>query len=154
MSARELAVSPALPSTPERNTEYSRNVAKLVFVATPEMPEIDTCAPREPSRKSALRYTGAPSRPNPMGTRRSIPSKYSALARASPRARCTSSPGAGGTYTSGCTRVVVISAASWTWAGSVPSAIANTSESNWAPSCRARTAVTTPAMVTGGWPGS
>ena len=34
--------------------ECSRNSAKLVFVATPEMPLIDTWAPRVPSRNSML----------------------------------------------------------------------------------------------------
>jgi hypothetical protein len=43
-----------LPSTPEVNNEWSRNRAKLVFVATPEMPEMDTWAPRVPSRNSRL----------------------------------------------------------------------------------------------------
>ena len=152
MSALVLAAS--APSTPDRKTEYSRNVAKLVFVATPETPEIDTCAPRWPLRNSKLRYTGEPSRPTPSGTGCSIRSKYSAFARASPAARCTGAPGVGGTYSSGSTRVVVISAASCTCAGRVPSAIANTSDSNIAPSCRARTAVTTPAIVTGSRSGS
>jgi hypothetical protein len=50
--------------------------------------------------------------------------------------------------------VTVISAASWIWAGSVPSAIEKTSESKTAPSCRARTWVTTPAIRTGGRSGS
>src|SRR5437868_6858475 len=152
MSALVLAAS--APSTPDRNTEYSRNVANDVFVATPEMPEMDTCAPRCPLRKSKFRKTGAPSRPTPSGTGCSIRSKYSARARSSPAARCTSAPGVGGTYSSGSTRVVVISAASCTCAGSVPSAIANTSDSNCAPSCRARTAVTTPEIVTGSRSGS
>jgi hypothetical protein len=92
-----LALTPSAPSTPERNTEYSRNVAKLVLVATPEMPEIETWAPRWPSRKSALRKAGCPSRPMPIGIGRSIRSKCSAAARASPRARRTTAPGAGGT---------------------------------------------------------
>src|SRR5215467_3688993 len=118
------------------------------------MPEIETCAPRLPSRNSALRNSGSPSRPTPIGIRLSIWSKYRAAARSSPAARCTSAPGEGGTYTSGSTRVVVISADSWTWAGRVPSEMANTSDSNAAPSCRARTWVTIPAMETGSRPGT
>ena len=50
-----LAFSWRLPSTPEVNRACSRNSAKLVLVATPEIPEIDTCAPRVPSRNSRLR---------------------------------------------------------------------------------------------------
>ena len=34
----------------------------------PDTPEIDTCAPRVPSRNSKFTYTGWPSRPNPTGT--------------------------------------------------------------------------------------
>src|SRR5262249_7683909 len=55
------ALIPAGPRTPDRKIEYSRNSAKLVFVATPDTPEIDTCAPRVPSRNSMFRYTGLPS---------------------------------------------------------------------------------------------
>ena len=95
ISARALV--PSAPSAPERNTEYSRKVAKLVLVATPEMPEIEMCAPRVPSRKSALMNIGTPSRPVPIGTRRSIRSKCSAASRAAPVARCTTAPGVGGT---------------------------------------------------------
>ena len=137
------------PSTPDRNSEWSRKSAKLVLVATPEMPLIDTCAPRVPSRKSRSTYTGMPSRPSPTVTLRSIRSKQSARSRSLSTARRTTAPGHGGTYTSGSARVVAISAASCTWAGSTPSATRNTSEANVAPSCRARTSVTTPAISTG-----
>ena len=80
---------------------------------------------------------------------RSIRSKNRAWSRFAPVARCTSAPGCGGTYTSGSTRVVVISAASTASAGSNPSVMRNTSESKRAPSCRARTLVTTPESRTG-----
>ena len=93
ISALVLALSPAPPSTPERSIEYMRKVAKLVFVATPEIPEIDTWAPRLPSMKSAFRNSGSPSRPKPIGTWRSMRSKYSAWSRAWFRARCTTAPG-------------------------------------------------------------
>ena len=66
------------------NSEWRRNSAKLVFVATPEMPEMETCAPRVPSRNSRLKKTGAPSRPSPTGTFASIWSKYSAWSRTAP----------------------------------------------------------------------
>ena len=46
---------PLLGVKAAEKAENSSQVAKLVLVATPEMPEIDTCAPRLPSRKSALR---------------------------------------------------------------------------------------------------
>jgi hypothetical protein len=48
-----LCASPA--STPELNIECSRKVAKLVFVAIPDTPEIDTWPPRVPSTNSKLR---------------------------------------------------------------------------------------------------
>src|SRR6266496_529119 len=95
-----------------------------------------------------------PSRPRPTGTLRAIRSKYSAWLRCSPEARCAAAPGRGGTYNSGSTRVVVISAASCTSAGNTPSSMRNTSEVNCAPSCRARTFVTTPAVVTEPTPGT
>jgi hypothetical protein len=69
-------------------------------------------------------------------------------------ARKTIAPGRGGTYTSGSTRVVVTSADSCTSAGSTPSSIRNTSDANCAPSCRARTCVTTPDAVTAPTPGT
>ena len=61
-----LCASPA--STPELRMECSRNSAKLVLVAMPDTPEIETWAPRVPSTNSKLTYTGWPSRPNPTGT--------------------------------------------------------------------------------------
>ncbi len=52
-------------------------MANDVLVAMPETPEIDTWAPRVPSRNSKLTNTGWPSRPNPTGTLESpIVSKY------------------------------------------------------------------------------
>ena len=54
LKTRAFAFSARAPSAPERKMECSRNSAKLVFVATPEMPLIDTCAPRVPSRNSML----------------------------------------------------------------------------------------------------
>jgi len=54
LKTRAFALTARSRSAPERKTECSRNSAKLVFVATPEMPLIDTCAPRVPSRNSML----------------------------------------------------------------------------------------------------
>ena len=80
-------------------------------------------------------------------------SKNSAWSRRAPvRPVDLARPGRGGTYTSGSTRVVVTSAASTASAGSSPSVIRNTSESKRAPSCRARTCVTTPESRTGSAP--
>ena len=42
-------------SAPPVKIEYSRNSAKLVLVATPEIPLIETCPPRVPSRNSRFR---------------------------------------------------------------------------------------------------
>ena len=81
-------------------------------------------------------------------------SKYSAWARSAPVARRTGSPGRGGTYTSGSTRVVLTSAISWILAGSTPSEIRKTSEPKLAPSCRARTWVTMPLTSTAPMPGT
>ena len=103
-----------------------------------------TWAPREPSRNSRFANIGSPSLVNPAGSRFSIPSKKSARSRAAPAARRTSSPGSGGTKISGSNRVATTCAAWLTSAGRIPSSIRNTSESNRAPSCRARTCVTSP----------
>ena len=118
-------------------------------MATPEMPEMLTWAPRVPSRKSRFAKTGSPSRERPMGTRRSIASKNRAWSRSQPRrprhrlsraaaARRSrarrASPGRGRPATPG--------------AGSTPFSIRNTSESNLAPSWRARTRSTTPKRRT------
>src|SRR5215831_17079912 len=81
-------------------------------------------------------------------------SKQSACRRSSPRATRATSPGCGGTKTSGSTRVT------WTWAaydtstGSVPAAARNASVSNCAPSYRLRTRSTTPKYWTDPPPGS
>ena len=79
-----------------------------------------------------------------MGSFTAIWSKYSAWSRSLPSARRTTLPGSGGTNTSGSARVVITWAVSATWAGRRPSSMRNTSESNRAPSWRARTWVTTP----------
>src|SRR6516165_7613105 len=135
--------------------ECSKNIANEVFVAIPDTPEIDTCAPRVPSRNSKLTYTGCPSRANPTGTlNEPISSKYRAESRCAPAARVTGAPGSGGTYISGSTRVTVTSATSHTSAGSAPCSIRNTSEANRAPSCTASTLVTTPAIWMPPRPGS
>src|SRR5215472_7004708 len=134
--------------------ECSRNRAKMVLVAIPDTPEIDTWAPRVPSTNSKLMYTGCPSRPNPTGTLFSpISSKYSAASRCFPVDRVTGAPGSGGTYTSGSTLVTVTCATSATSAGSAPCWIRNTSDANRAPSCTASTFATTPDTCTGGCPG-
>jgi len=87
-----------------------KNIANDVFVAIPDTPEIDTCAPRLPSTNSKLTNTGCPSRPNPTGTFEApISSKYGAESRCAPAARKTGAPGSGGTYTSGSTRVTATS---------------------------------------------
>jgi hypothetical protein len=145
ISTLVLCASPA--STPQLMIECNRNIANEVFVAIPDTPEIDTCAPRVPSRNSKFTYTGCPSRPNPTGTFDApISSKYSADSRCAPTARLTAVPGNGGTYNSGSTRVTVTSATSHTSAGNAPCSIKNTSEANRAPSCTASTLVTTPAI--------
>ena len=109
-----------------------------------------TCAPRVPSTKSRLAYSGSPSRPRPIGQLASPSGRRTGPGRARlPTARRTSAPGRGGTNTSGSTRVVVTSAASTGSAGSSPSLMRNTSESKRAPSWRARTWVTTPDSRTG-----
>ena len=94
--------------------------------------------------KSTFAYSGSPSRPSPIGILRSIASNSNAWSRSSPTARRTAAPGRGGTKVSGSSRVVLTSAASTVSAGSTPSATRKTSESNRAPSWRARTWVTTP----------
>ena len=43
------------------NSMYSKNSAYVVFVATPEMPEIDTWPPLSPFRKEKSANTGWPS---------------------------------------------------------------------------------------------
>jgi hypothetical protein len=107
-----------------------------------------TWAPRVPSMNSKLANRGRESRPIPITSRWSIWSKYRALSRAAPTAISTSDPGIGGTYNSGSTRVIMTSATSTTSAGRTPSSMRKTSESNRAPSWRARTCVTTPERVT------
>ena len=47
----------------------------LVFVATPETPLIDACAPRVPSKNSKFAKIDSPARVSPIGTVRSIRSK-------------------------------------------------------------------------------
>jgi len=54
LNTSALALTARAPRAPERKMECSRNSAKLVFVATPEIPLIDTWAPRVPSRNSML----------------------------------------------------------------------------------------------------
>ena len=99
-----------------------------------------TWAPRVPSRKSRLRYSGSSSRDRPAGSRRSIPSKNSAsVALGADRPAHRGRPGSGGTNTSGSNRVAWTCAASLTSAGRTPSAMRNTSLSKRAPSWRART---------------
>ena len=105
-------------------------------------------APREPSTKSKLTKNGSPSREAPQGRRRVIWAKRSASSLAAPTARRTGSPGRGGTNSSGSNLVVWTLAASLTSAGRTPSSMRKTSLSNLAPSCRARTWLTTPYIRT------
>ena len=80
-------------------------MAYEVLVATPDTPLMDAWAPLVPSRNSRLAYTGSPLLVSPTATRRSMRSKQSALRRSSPCATRATSPGCGGTKTSGSTRV-------------------------------------------------
>ena len=119
-------------------------MAKVVLVATPLMPLMLTWAPRVPSRNSRLRKNFSSSRERPAGSFFFMVSKKRASLRSSPVALRTSSPGRGGTKISGSKRVAETMAASLTSAGRTPSSIRKTSESNRAPSWRARTWETTP----------
>ena len=66
--------------------EYSRKSAKLVLVATPEVPLIDTWRPRSVDELQVqVDRVAVAAEPGP--TLRSIWSKYSAFARSSPVAR-------------------------------------------------------------------
>ena len=119
-STRRLAaLSPT--TSGEAVSTRRKNNANEVFVATPEMPAIDMWPPLRPSKKSRSTWTGAPSRPSPTGSGRSIWSVYSARLRSSPVARSTGSPGSAETHTSGSTRVTATVADRTFCAGMIPS---------------------------------
>ena len=146
LNTRTRRLAAPVPTTSGAEVSMRRkNRANEVLVATPEIPLMDMWPPLRPSKKSRSTWTGAPSRPSPMGNGRSISSAYRALRRSSPVARATSSPGSADTHTSGSTRVTATRAVRTFAAGMMPSsAIRCVSDSYWAPSYTASASVMTP----------